>query len=153
MARNEAFVEVPPSAVWAVLADPECYGDWVVGSKRIRGWDPEWPAPGTKFHHEVGAGPFTVQDHTESLEAIPDRRLKLRARARPFGTAFVTVELHARDGGTDVVLVEDPADPLTRIVSLPWWWAAVRARNAESIRRLCDLARERSGSPSAAQSG
>lgn len=145
MARNEAFVEVPPEVVWEVLADPDSYGHWVVGSKRIRGWDPGWPAPGTKFHHEVGTGPFTVKDHTESLEADPPRRLKLRARARPIGTAFVVVELRPQDGGTHVTLLEDPADPLTKIATLPWWWAAVRARNAESIRRLCDLARARGG--------
>jgi uncharacterized protein YndB with AHSA1/START domain len=143
VARNEAFVEVPPQAVWAVLADPECYGDWVVGSRRIRGWDPGWPDAGTRFHHEVGTGPLVVRDHTESLEAVPDRRLRLRARARPIGTAFVTVELRPQDGGTHVTLIEDPADPLTKLATLPWWWAAVRMRNKESIRRLCDLARKK----------
>lgn len=145
MARNEGFVEVPPEAVWAVLADPRSYGEWVVGSRRIRHWDEGWPAAGTRFHHEVGMPVLGTRDHTESLESIEPRRLKLRARARPIGTAFVTVELEPKDGGTRIVLTEDPADPLTKVATLPWWWLAVRVRNAESMRRLCRLALARGG--------
>ena len=57
------------AAIWAALADPDSYGFWVVGSKLIRDADPTWPAPGTKFHHTIGIGPFTVNDHTCSLQA------------------------------------------------------------------------------------
>ena len=96
MATNERFMAVPPQAVWDVLADPAGYGYWVVGSKLIRDAEPGWPAPGTKFHHTIGVGPLTLSDHTVALEAEPLRRLKLRAKGRPAGTATVTMELEAR---------------------------------------------------------
>ena len=60
---------VPPEAVWGALADPGGYGYWVVGSKEIRDADPGWPAPGSRFHHTIGFGPFALDDHTQALEA------------------------------------------------------------------------------------
>jgi uncharacterized protein YndB with AHSA1/START domain len=143
MARNEAHVDAPPDRVWAVLADPRSYGEWVVGSRKIRGWDDDWPAPGSRFYHEVGVPPVITRDHTEVLERDEPRRLKLRARARPLGTAIVTVEIRPDGAGSHVVLLEDPGDPLTRVVTLPWWWLAVRLRNTGSIQRLKEIAEGR----------
>ena len=78
---------VPVDAVWAALADPSGYEYWVVGSKVIRDAEPDFPAPGTKFHHTIGFGPLTLSDETEVLEAAPPTFLKLRAKGRPIGTA------------------------------------------------------------------
>ena len=91
MATNERFMLPPPEAVWDALADPGGYGYWVVGSKTIRGADPGWPAPGSRFHHKIGVGPLRLRDHTESLEARPPELLRLRAKGRPLGTATVTL--------------------------------------------------------------
>ena len=88
------FMPVPPTAVWAALADPGSYGYWVVGSKLIRDADPDWPAAGSRFHHTIGFGPFTIDDHTEAIESEPGRRLVLRAKGRPVLTARVTLDLH-----------------------------------------------------------
>ena len=115
MARNEDQFAVTPERVFAVLSDPESYADWVVGSHSIRDADPDWPAVGTRFHHRVGAGPLTVNDHTEVLEADPPRRLVLRARARPLGTAKVELVLEPRDGGTHVTMTEVAGDPLSKL--------------------------------------
>ena len=62
---------------------PARYGDWVVGSKRIRAADASWPAPGSRFHHTVGVGPLSLDDHTESLEA--DAAMRCCACARRHG--------------------------------------------------------------------
>ena len=70
---------VPPEAVWDVLAEPGSYGYWVVGSKAIRDADPDWPAPGSKFHHTIGFGPFTVADHRSRAR---DQRPRLLPAAR-----------------------------------------------------------------------
>jgi hypothetical protein len=111
-----------------------------VGSKAIRDAEPEWPAPGAKFHHTIGVGPFTVKDHTTSLDAQVPQRLQMRAKGRPLGAARVTLELTPRDGGTLVRMTELPDGP-TAILSLnPLVHVFTKARNAESLMRLEELA-------------
>ena len=134
---------VPPSAVWDALADHGGYGYWVVGSKVIRDADPDWPAPGSRFHHTIGVGPLKLRDHTESLEADPPRLLRLRTKGRPLGVANVTLEMLPRDGGTLVRMTESPAG-LTGVLSLnPLVHIFTKARNAESLMRLEELALRR----------
>jgi uncharacterized protein YndB with AHSA1/START domain len=137
---NRRFMPVPPEAVWDVLADPFAYGEWVVGSKAVRDADDGFPAPGTKFHHAVGVGPLTVRDHTEVAVAEPPRFLRLRAKARPLGTATIELELTPADGGTVVRMSERP-DGLYAPLSLnPLVHVATKLRNTESLRRLERLA-------------
>lgn len=140
MARNQRLMPVPPERVFAVLADPWSYGHWVVGSDTIRDADPGWPAVGTRFHHRVGVGPLKVDDHTEVVECDPPRRLVLHAKARPLGTARVALDLERRGGGTLVTMVEEAGDPLTKIAFWGVTHLLVRGRNAESLRRLEELA-------------
>jgi uncharacterized protein YndB with AHSA1/START domain len=143
VATNERFMPVPPQAVWDALADPGGYGYWVVGSKEIRDADPDWPAAGSRFHHTIGMGPLTLDDHTEALEAEPPQRLKLRAKGRPLGTATVTLEMIPDDDGTTVRMTENP-DGLTAILSLnPLVHVLTKVRNAESLMRLEELALRR----------
>jgi uncharacterized protein YndB with AHSA1/START domain len=150
MAMNERFMPVPPEAVWEALADPGGYGYWVVGSSEIRDADAAWPAPGSRFHHTVGVGPLRLRDYTASLEAQPPRRLVLRAKARPLGTARVTLELGPHAGGTRVRMTEDP-DGWSRPLTLnPFLHLFTRARNAESLMRLEELALRRAGARTAA---
>ena len=131
---------VAPEAVWNALAEPSGYAYWVVGSKGIRDADPGFPAPGTRFHHTIGFGPLTLDDHTEVLEAVPPRYLKLRAKGRPLGTASVVLRLVPVDGGTSVEIVENP-DGLFSILALhPLLQILTKLRNAESLLRLEELA-------------
>jgi hypothetical protein len=86
---------------------------------------------------------LTVSDHTESLEAEPPRLLRMRAKGRPLGTAQITMEMIPRDGGTLVRMTETPDGP-TAILSLnPLVHLLTKARNAESLMRLEELALER----------
>jgi uncharacterized protein YndB with AHSA1/START domain len=147
MARNATTVAASPEQVWEVLADPHAYGHWVVGSRSVRAADPGFPAPGTRFHHTVGIGPLHVADHTEVVEADAPRRLVLRAKARPLGSATVTLDLRPVRGGTRVVMVEDPAHPALNLLIGPLGHLAVRLRNAEALRRLRSLAED--GRPAA----
>lgn len=133
----------PPEAVWNALSDPDGYGYWVVGSKAIRDADPGWPAAGSRFHHTIAVGPLRLSDHTESLEARPPELLRLRARGRPLGSATVTLELRRHSDGTLVRLTENP-DGLMRPTALnPVTHALTKARNAESLMRLEELALRR----------
>src|SRR3954467_2859735 len=140
MARNERLIPASPERVFAVLSDPRAYGEWVVGSDVVRDADDTWPEVGSRFHHRVAAGPLKVDDHTEVLAMEPARRLQLHAKARPLGTAKVTLDLERRGGGTLVTMVEDPGDVVTRLLFNPLTHLLVRRRNAESLRRLERLA-------------
>lgn len=93
MAKKERHIDASPETVFSVLSDPFSYGYWVVGSEKIRDADDGWPAPGTRFHHTVGLGPFKVDDHTVSEWMESPVLLELRAKARPLGTAKVRLEL------------------------------------------------------------
>jgi uncharacterized protein YndB with AHSA1/START domain len=140
VATNTRFMPVPPWAIWDALADPDDYGYWVVGSKLIRDADPEWPAPGSKFHHTIGVGPFKLSDHTVSLEAERPHRLKIRAKGRPVGTASVTMTMTAKDGGTVVEMTETPDGVYAVLALNPLLHLLTLARNSESLMRLEELA-------------
>ena len=140
MATSERFMPVSPEAVWAALARPAAYAYWVVGSKEIRDADPNWPAAGARFHHTVGLGPLKVADHTESLKCARPHELVMRAKARPLGTARVTMRLIRKDGGTLVRMQENP-DGLTSLLTVnPAVQLLTAGRNAESLARLEELA-------------
>lgn len=140
MARNVALIPAPPERIWAVLADPRSYAYWVVGSDTIRDADGGWPAPGTRIHHRVGVGPFKLNDNTEVGESDPPRRLVLHARARPFGTARVALELTAEGTSTRVVMTEGPDDAFSRLLHNRLTDRLLHKRNEEAVRRLAELA-------------
>jgi uncharacterized protein YndB with AHSA1/START domain len=147
MATNERFMPVPPEAVWDALADAGGYAYWVVGSSKIRDADANWPQPGSRFHHTVGVGPLKVSDHTESLEAQRPSLLRIRAKARPLGTAQVTLTMTPQAGGTRVRMTENP-DGLTSWLTLnPLLQLLTKGRNAESLMRLEELALRQAGKP------
>ena len=143
MSQNEITVEAPPEAVWELLADPPTYEKWVVGNKRIRAYDPGWPGPGTEFRHTVGIGPVAVNDKTVALQSEKPRRLVLNVRVLPVGHGKVTFDLIPGTAGTTAVqMTEEPlAGPAK------WLWPLlvplVKARNAETLRRLKRCAEDR----------
>jgi uncharacterized protein YndB with AHSA1/START domain len=139
MARNQTYIDAPPERVFYVLADPDSYGHWVVGSNAIHDADAAWPAVGTAFRHTVATGPFKTSDLT-TVERVSPRRLTLHASANPYGAARVTIELQPVKGGTRVTLIEDPAELRARLFFTPLGHLLVRLRNAESLRRLRRLA-------------
>lgn len=141
MATTSIQVDAPPERVFALLADPRCYPEWVVGAKDVRFWDPAFPATGTEFHHTFLLGPLPIKDSTSVLESVPPRRLVLRARARPTGIAHVALDLRPLDGGgTEVVIWEKPVEGLPALLHNPLQDRLIKRRNDESLRRLKQLA-------------
>lgn len=110
MAHTHIVCHSSPEAVFAVLADPRPYGYMVVGTRTIRRFDPTWPDPGARFHHSLGIGVTLVRDVTEALEAVPGRRLSLRANMRPWSANDVVFALTPQDGATLVEMTETPVD-------------------------------------------
>jgi uncharacterized protein YndB with AHSA1/START domain len=142
--RNETVVQAPPAVVFSVLGDPRTYEHWVVGNKRVRRFDPDYPAPGSEFHHTVGLGPLAVKDKTCVAEADEPRCLVLHARAMPAGVAEVRLELAPEgSGSTRVSMTEHPiGGPAARFPNRLLDFLT-HLRNAESLRRLRHMAEDR----------
>jgi uncharacterized protein YndB with AHSA1/START domain len=147
MTTNEIVVDAPPEAVFDVLLDAQAYPKWVVGAKRVRAVDPDWPAVGSRFHHTVGVGPASLDDSSQILEADPPHRLVLEVRFRPTGVARVQLDVSARgEGHSTVVLKEDPKrGPVRRFWGI-FLALLMSARNTLALRRLKRLVERRAGS-------
>jgi uncharacterized protein YndB with AHSA1/START domain len=145
MSRTEMVLRAPAEDVWAVLAEPRTYPRWVVGARRIRGVEGDWPSPGSRFFHQVGFGPAHVNDWTRSIEAVPGRRLVMHARMWPVGSARVEIDLESLgDDATRVTMVETPVRGPVDIVYNRVLDGVVDWRNAVSLRRLGAIAARRS---------
>jgi NAD(P)-dependent dehydrogenase (short-subunit alcohol dehydrogenase family)/uncharacterized protein YndB with AHSA1/START domain len=151
VARNRIHIDAPPISVFAVLADAQRYPEWVVGAGDVRDQEGDFPRPGSRFHHTVKVGLLRLSDHTEVVDVDPPGRIVLEAKARPLGTARISIELRESDGGTNVLMEERPADRLTALVAdNPVADLALRLRNAEALSRLKRVVegRETTSSPS-----
>jgi Polyketide cyclase / dehydrase and lipid transport len=148
MARNEIVVGVAPDEMFALLLDPDAYPKWVVGTRRIREVDTDWPRPGARFHHSVGVGPLSTRDSTRILASRPPFALDLEVRFRPLGVAHVS--LRVSDAGARrcrIALDEEPTAGPAHGLRGRAWDAVVHARNALSLWRLRRLAQSRQGEP------
>jgi uncharacterized protein YndB with AHSA1/START domain len=108
MSRNSISVSAPPEAVFAVLDDAYAYPRWVVGARRVRRVDANWPAVGSKFHHAVGNAAAELHDSSKILERQPPERIVLEVRFRPTGVARVAIDVQRDGEGSIVTIVESP---------------------------------------------
>jgi NAD(P)-dependent dehydrogenase (short-subunit alcohol dehydrogenase family)/uncharacterized protein YndB with AHSA1/START domain len=144
MATNRVHIRATPERVFAVLSAGERYPDWVVGASHAIHVDEDFPAPGTRFRHRVGIGPLKTADYTEVTELDPPRRIVLKAKARPLGTATIELTVRERPGGAEVRMVEMPGDRLTALLgSNPVADTVLRVRNSEALTRLKRMVEER----------
>lgn len=143
MATNTREMKCAPWDVFGVLEAGWLYPSWVVGATRMREVEPAWPQPDARLHHTVGVWPIVLDDTTRSTEWIPPHRMRLVARAWPFGEADVTIRVRTTVGGCLVRMDEEPrtgpAALIPRFLTAP----LLRARNAETLRRLAYLAEGR----------
>lgn len=135
-AVTETQVSAPPERVFEVLGDPSTYQDWVVGAADIRDADAGFPAPGTTFHHTQGIPGLGLKDSTTAIRTDPARHLELEVRARPLVVARVVFDLEARNGGTRVVMTEQPVGGWLAKVPGQIVDRLIHLRNAETLRRL-----------------
>jgi carbon monoxide dehydrogenase subunit G len=145
MAENEIEIQAPPDRVWAVLGDPHCYDEWVVGAQDVRAADESWPAVGSKLHHSTGIGPLTVDDETSVEAAEPPTRLVLLAKVGTAGAFRVTLELRATPAGTTVLMHEEAVAGLAG--HTPGADTAIHTRNEFSLSRLKALAERTPSAP------
>jgi uncharacterized protein YndB with AHSA1/START domain len=140
----DARFDVPPERAYEVLSEPRRYASWVTGARAVEDADGDWPAVGAEFRHRQGIWPLHVRDTTQVIRSDPPRRLELEARVRPLLVARVVLTLHPDGAGTRVEMEEVPTGGLLApVLRRPPFPQVIRARNAESLRRLQAIAERR----------
>jgi uncharacterized protein YndB with AHSA1/START domain len=139
MATNTRDMSAAPEQIWAVLADPKKYGEWVVGAKEVRGSEGNWPAIGARFHHTVGVWPLHLRDQTSVVESDAPNRLVLQAKLRPIGFARIEITLSPSALGTRVAMTEEPSAPSVARLVRRLFDPVIYVRNREALRRLENL--------------
>ncbi|WP_409329481.1 SRPBCC family protein [Trujillonella humicola] len=148
-AVTHAVIEAAPHDVFAVLQDPATYPLWVIGARRLRRTEGNWPSVGATLHHELGAlGVTVIRDVTVVRAAEPDTLLELEAKLRPVGVVVVRLRLTPIDVGTVVTMEERPVDGPVDQVHNPLITWGLQLRNRWALHRLARLARGRAAESS-----
>lgn len=139
---NEIEISAPPSAVFAMLADPTSYPDWLVGAARVPTVDEAWPAIGSRFSHRLGVRFLWMAGSTTVVECVLAERFVLAAGMGPLGEAIVQFDLAPSSQGTHLRVSETPRNGIVRIAGA-LAWPLVRSmlwgRNELSLGRLRDV--------------
>src|SRR5690606_13557738 len=140
MSHTIAFTPAPIETVFALLADPARYEEFVVGNSTIRSFDPDWPSEGATFHHSLGIKPFVVKDKSISLatdhahlsrDGDADeraRRVHHRVRAVADGRRHEDRDLRGGDQRSVRVAVEPPGGRPARLAQPAFAGAPVSSR-------------------------
>lgn len=143
MSRTVAYVNAPPEQVFSVLANPYSYEYWVVGCKRIRDVEAEWPQAGSAFFHTIGVGPVATNDETRIVRIDAPNLIELDAHGWPAGEARVTVTVDGDVRGSRVEMIEEPTSGPAKWLHNRLLDAAAHARNTVALRRLARVAEGR----------
>jgi hypothetical protein len=126
--------------VWDVLADGWTYSGWVVGNSRIRAVSSNWPAPGSRILHSIGAWPAAINDETVVESCVSGEELVLLAKVRPAAEARITMRLSDIPGGCRVEMTEVAVSRPLRWVPDSVQLTGVAPRNRECTWRLAMIA-------------
>lgn len=125
--------------VYRMLIEPRTYPRWLIGATDIRDVDDDWPAPGSRFHHRVGVGWFSIPDSTKVIEVEPDRLVRLAVRARPLVSATATFTLVGDGDRCVVTFQEEPAVRWLGNIARPVLDPVTHLRNHRSLKRLAEV--------------
>ncbi|MFD6225843.1 SRPBCC family protein [Streptomyces sp. NPDC060232] len=139
MAVRHQLVRCPPRRVWAVLADPNLYGEWVVGPSGSTPLDATWPAPGSRLRYTVRLGPWSAEGTTTVRHQEAGRELELEASFKSLGTARIFLQLRPWGEETLVVCDEHPLRGLGGFLHNSVSEAALQLRHRGMLARLARL--------------
>lgn len=146
MSSTSRIFHCSPDDVFDILVDGWSYATWVVGAARIRDVDKEWPEPGSRIHHSVGAWPIMISDTTTVESFDRGHTMALTARAWPAGEAEVRITCEPHEDGTRVTIVEDATSGPALLLLKPLRDVMLGWRNVEALRRLAYLSESRARS-------
>ncbi|MER6779587.1 MULTISPECIES: SRPBCC family protein [unclassified Streptomyces] len=139
MAVRNQLVHRPPHAVWAVLADPTLYGEWVVGPSESTPLDQLWPEVGSRLRYTVRLGPWSTEGVTTVRHLEPGRELELEASFNTLGTARIFLQLRPWGEETLVVCDEHPLRGLGGTLHNPAVEALLQLRHRGMLARLAGI--------------
>ncbi|MEV0987932.1 SRPBCC family protein [Streptomyces sp. NPDC049949] len=139
MAVRNQLVHRPPHAVWAVLADPTLYGEWVVGPSESTPLDQLWPEVGSRLRYTVRLGPWSTEGVTTVRHLEPGRELELEASFQTLGTARIFLQLRPWGEETLVVCDEHPLRGLGGTLHNPTVEALLQLRHRGMLARLAGI--------------
>ena len=143
MTRNAMTVAAPADTVFSVLADPRAYDHLLPGDRRVRGFDQDWPRPGSAVHQTLGIGPIAVPEEIEVVEIDEPGLVQLRVRVIPLCVHRLDFRLRTEDGGTYVMVDSWPVAGPTSKVWNPLLDQVAWARVEELLRRLSQMVERR----------
>ncbi|MEU6439923.1 SRPBCC family protein [Streptomyces sp. NPDC047046] len=136
MAVRHKLIERPRHEVWAVLADGERYGDWVVGTHRSWAQEGSWPEEGASIGYMVRLCGRTLSGHTRVRRCEPPAILELEVDSGRLGTARIALDLREWGGDTLVLLDEHPLRGPAGLLHNPVADALGQVRNRLMLSRL-----------------
>ncbi|MEU2574376.1 SRPBCC family protein [Streptomyces anulatus] len=108
MAVRHRLIERPLEDVWAVLADPTRYGDWVVGTSESTPREGTWPDVGADITYTVQLGWWSAQGRTVVRRCEAPHVLELEAESGWLGTARIALKVRRWGRNTLVIIDEHP---------------------------------------------
>lgn len=139
MAVRHQLVRRPPQAVWAVLADPNLYGEWVVGPCDSTPLDRAWPEVGSRLRYTVRFGPWSTEGVTTVRHRETGRELELEASFKALGTARIFLQVRPWGEETLLVCDEHPLRGIGGALHNPASEALLQLRHRGMLARLAAL--------------
>lgn len=139
MAVRHQLIHRSPRTTWAVLADPELYGEWVVGPSGSTPLDHLWPAPGSRLRYTVRLGPWSLEGITTVRHRETGKELELEASFKSVGTARIFLQLRPWGEETLIVCDEHPLRGVGGVLHNPVSEAALQLRHRGMLARLAKL--------------
>ncbi|MFF4566338.1 SRPBCC domain-containing protein [Streptomyces sp. NPDC001435] len=136
MAIRHQIIEQPPEAVWAVLEDPELFGEWVVGTSASWALDERWPQIDAALAYSVRLGPWSYEGRTVVRRTEPPRWLELEAESGRLGTARIAIEMRPWGGHTLVIVDEHPLRGLGGVLHAAPLDLLIQLRHRSMLPRL-----------------
>ena len=136
MAVRNVLIPYEPDAVWSVLADGSSYAEWVVGTKEIHSVDQNWPQVGSSLRFTAGLGRLSITDCTTSRLCVAGSRLELEARALPYGSVRISIEILPWGDESVVIIDEHPLRGPSPLLENPLVELGLTIRNRQMLRKL-----------------